>query len=894
MPDKPWHSLDIQSVCDSLKVTLSGLTSAEAAERLARYGPNKLQARKKASLLKIFLSQFNNFLIYVLIAATIVSFLIGEALNAEIIAVVVVLNGILGFLQEYKAERSIESLRSLVVRKAFVIRDGHKIEVNASYIVPGDIIVVEAGKSVPADACIIESVNLKVDESALTGESEPSAKHGGVMPPDTALPDMDNMLFTGTTVLDGRAKAIVVATGMNTEIGRITSLVESGVKRATPIQVGIDRLGKFFGIAALIACLIIFIVGIIEGRQLYEMFLVSVSLAVAAIPEGLPATITIVLALGVQLMARRNAVVRKLTAVETLGSTSVICSDKTGTLTQNIIVTKKIITSGATYDVTGEGYSPAGAFISGGKETPAGSDPALWLLLMAGTLCNNATFERLENKWNILGDSTEAALLVASAKAGMNKILLEDDCPRILELPFGTTTKRMVTVNAYDGKTYAFMKGAPEIVLRRCDNVFKNGAPEPLEEEDEEYFLKSNEDMAKNGMRVLGFAYMEIEGDPLSISPDRLENGLTYLGLAGMIDPPRPEVKDSVKQCHDAGIDVVMITGDQKLTAIAIARGLGIYREGDIAVTGSELNDMVDEALDNIIGRVKVFARTSPEQKLRIVETLKRHDRVVAMTGDGVNDAPALKRADIGVAMGRSGTDVARQAADLVLMDDNFATIVKAVEDGRAIYENIKKVVKFQFSTNMSEVLIIFIGIIMGLPLPLIAVQILWVNLITDSFPALALSVDPADSNIMKAPPRLRSKGLIGRLSLLDMGLIGATITIGTLGIFYVYMPGGIDHARTMAFTTLVVFQLWNCLNCRSENRSLFSIDILGNKYLVLTILGSIVLQAVVLYMPFLEGLFMTTAPSAYDCLVIFLVTSTVFIVIEARKLAFCLLHIKT
>ncbi|HTX43708.1 MAG TPA: HAD-IC family P-type ATPase, partial [Methanocella sp.] len=547
-------------------------------------------------------------------------------------------------------------------------------------------------------------------------------------------------------------------------------------------------------------------------------------------------------------MARKKAVIRKLPAVETLGSTSVICSDKTGTLTQNVIVVKRIATATHAYDVTGAGYSHEGVFLSGGKEISPGSDPDLELLLLAGTLCNNATFERLEGRWNIVGDSTEVALLVASAKAGLNKILMEDVCPRIFEVPFNTDTRRMATVNACKGKKYVFVKGAPEVVLGLCSSVLADGKAVPLDGPSRERFLRANDAMAYNGMRVLGLAYKEIEGDPLNIK--EMENGLAFLGLAGMMDPPRPEVKDSVAICKKAGIEVIMITGDQKPTAVAIARQLSIYTNGDLVVTGAELNDMPKEALDRDIGRIKVYARTSPEQKLRIVEALQRGGRVVAMTGDGVNDAPALRRSDIGIAMGITGTDVSRQAADMILMDDNFATIVAAVEEGRRIYDNVKNVVKYLFASNVGEVLAVFLGIMLNLPLPLLAIQILWVNLITDSLPALALSVDPVAHEVMKRKPRPRSESIFTRLTLLDMSLIGAATGVGTLGLFYLYLPAGIDVARTVAFTSLVVFQMWNCLNCRSEGRSLFGKGLLSNLYLLGAIAVSVMLQCIIIYVP--------------------------------------------
>ncbi|HTY92162.1 MAG TPA: calcium-translocating P-type ATPase, SERCA-type [Methanocella sp.] len=880
----PWHALKLKDIYARLKTDKKGLKPEEAAKRLEKYGRNALKAGKKASVIVIFLSQFNNFLIYLLIAAATVSFLIGERLDAAIIALIVVLNAILGFAQEYKAEQSIESLRSLVVQEAFVVRGGHRLKVPASDLVPGDIIEVEAGENVPADCRLIYEASLKVDEAALTGESEPAKKSIEALPEDTALGDMDNMLFMGTSVLDGRGMAVVTATGMDTEIGRITSLVESGAEQSTPMQASIDRLGRLFGISAVAICSIILAAGLLEGQKLYDMFLIAVSLAVAAIPEGLPATITIVLALGVQRMAKKKAVVRRLSAIETLGSTSVICTDKTGTLTQNVIVVRKIATAGQEYEVTGSGYSPDGEFVSRGGTAEPASDRALKMLLTAGALCNNAIYERLEDQWNIVGDSTEVALLVAAAKAGYSKILMEDDCPRIFEVPFNTETRRMTTVNACKGKKYVFAKGAPEVVLTSSSSILIGGRVMPADAAGRDYFMKTNDDMAADGMRVLGLAYREIVSDPAKMSIGELEGDLTFLGLAGMMDPPRPEVKDSVEKCKSAGIDVVMITGDQRPTAVAIARQLGIFREGDGIISGTELSEASEEKLDSDIGRIKVYARTSPEQKLRIVAALRRRGHVVAMTGDGVNDAPALKQADIGVSMGITGTDVSRQASDIVLTDDNFATIVAAVEEGRKIYDNVKNVVKYLFASNMGEVLVVLLGIMLGLPLPLLAIQILWVNLVTDSLPALALSVDPVAPGVMKRPPRPRAEGLFTRLTLFDMALIGIATGVGTLGLFHLYLPRGLDMARTVAFTALVIFQMWNCLNCRSEDRSLFKVGIFSNPYILGAIAVSILLQSALLYVPFLEDVFKTSPLSAYDWLIIAGVSSSTLILVEARK----------
>lgn len=877
--------MELRDIYEALETGSDGLSDCQVTERSSRHGPNVLKARKKTSPLFIFLSQFNNLLIYILIGAIVVSFLIGETLDAGIIAVIVILNAILGFVQEYKAEKSIESLQKMIVPEALVIRDGHRIRIPAKDLVPGDIIEVEAGESIPADARILEARSLKVDESPITGESHASEKHSGTLPADTPVGDMENMIFMGTTALDGRSRAAVVNTGMDTEIGKIATLVSIEQKRDTPMQVSLGRLGKFFGISALAVCGIILGAGVLGGRDLYEMFLVSVSLAVAAIPEGLPATVTIVLALGVQKMAKRNAIIRKLPAVETLGSTNVICSDKTGTLTQNIIVVKKVVLKDSIIDITGTGYSHDGSFMSGESIVDPSDNGALRQLLVAGMLCNNSTYEKVGDSLNINGDSTEVALLVAGAKAGMSKVLLEDVCPRKFEIPFNSDTKRMTTVNACDGEWYVYMKGAPEVVLDLCDSVTIDDRSVPLDESTRKYFLDQNNALAENGMRVLGIAYKKLQEGSSFDRISGIESRLTYIGLTGMIDPPRPEVKESVRQCKGAGIEVVMITGDQKPTAIAIARDLGIFQEGDTAISGIDLNEMSDDQLREKAGSIKVYARTSPEQKLRIVKALQSRGKIVSMTGDGVNDAPALKSSDIGIAMGVTGTDVSRQASDMILADDNFSTIVNAVEEGRSIYDNVRKFVKFLFTSNLGEVLTIFLGIILGLPLPLLAIQILWVNLITDGLPALALSVDPSDGDIMKRSPRPKAEGIITGTMVLDMALVGAVISLGTLGVFYLTLPSGEEYARSMAFTTLVFFQLWNAVNCRSERHSMIGPKFFKNVYLLAAIGIAILLQLMILYLPFFEDIFVSAAPSVYGWAIIIGVTSTVFFVVEARKL---------
>jgi Ca2+-transporting ATPase len=808
---------------------------------------------------------------------------IREVVDAGIIAAIVILNAVLGTYQEYQAEQSLESLQRYQVREAYALRDGHRVKVKAAELVPGDVIELEAGDRVPADARVIWSAQFAVDESALTGESEADRKAPGTLPENTAIGDMKNMIFAATTAIDGRCRALVVRTGMDTEIGRIAGLVESGIKRETPVQISINQASIIFGLVAIAACGVIFLAGIIEGKALFDMFLVAVSLAVAAIPEGLPATITIIFALGVQRMAGQKAIVRKLAAVETLGSTDFICSDKTGTLTQNVIVVRRIVTPAGTYDVTGTGYSDNGDFTIAGKKADPGRDAGLRLLLRAGVLCNNATYERLADTLIITGDSTEVALLVAGAKAGMSKVLAEDSCPRQFEVPFSAETRFMLTVNACGDGGIVCAKGAPEVILGRCSHVQAGDSVTTLDQTTKARFLRENDAMAGQGMRVLALAGKPVIG-PLPEKVSDMESGLTFLGLTGMIDPPRPEARESVARCHGAGIVVVMITGDQAPTALSIARDVGIASKGDEVVTGTELNEMTERQLDEHVETIRVYARASPEQKLRIVKALQRKDHVVAMTGDGVNDAPALKSSDIGVSMGLNGTDVARQASDMVLADDNFATIVRAVEEGRNIYDNVRKAIKFLFSGNIGEVLAVFFGILLNLPLPLIAIQILWVNLITDSLPSLALGMEPPDKGLMKRKPRRRSEGIINRLMLLDMALIGGIIGIGTLGIFYVMLPSGLDYARTMAFAALVVFQMWNVINCKAGEQTAFKTATFNNVFAWLAIVISFALLAAIIYIPFTRGLFGAVPLTLNDWGLILILTMPVFIIVEMRK----------
>ncbi|MCH7576720.1 MAG: HAD-IC family P-type ATPase, partial [Chloroflexi bacterium] len=721
----------------------TGLTSTEAEARRARYGPNVLPETPGRTLLQASVEQFANFLIVLLVAATVLAAAIGEYLDAGTIAAIVILSAVLGVAQEWRSERALQALKGMMAPTARVVRDRRVRELAAPLLVPGDVVLLEVGNYVPADLRLAEAVSLSLDESSLTGESAPVRKDPSlVLPSDTPVPDRRNSAFAGTLVTYGRGVGLVVATGASTEIGRIATLLSTYEKEETPLQRRMSGLGRWLGGAAIAISALIFGIGAATGEELLDMLLIAVSLAVAAVPEGLPAVVTITLALGMQRMARRNALMRRLSAVETLGSATVIASDKTGTLTKGemTVVSVYLGPEQPPVEVGGVGYDPAGDFLRGEETIDPKEDQHLRLLLAAGALCNDARLQEEEGRWRVIGDTTEGALIVLAAKAGLPRQDLERDQPRQSEVPFSPDRRRMTTVHRWGDSLVAYMKGAPDVVLPLCSRRQRGQEVVGLSHEDRDRILAANEGLASRGLRVLALAYRPIER---SLPDEELEEDLVFLGLAAIQDPPRPEVHEAVALCHQAGILPVMITGDHAATARAIARELEITGPDGAVLTGADLNRVSEQELQEAVGRVRVYARISPEQKVRIVEALRREGHIVAVTGDGVNDAPALKRADIGVAMGISGTDVAKEAADMVITDDNFASIVNAVEEGRTIYDNIKKFVFYLLSSNVGEVLTIFISILIGLPLPLIAVQILWINLITDGAPATALGVEP-------------------------------------------------------------------------------------------------------------------------------------------------------
>ncbi|MBM3700631.1 MAG: calcium-translocating P-type ATPase, SERCA-type [Actinobacteria bacterium] len=887
---KHYYSMNIEEVLGSLNTSGNGLDEEEAEQRLDKYGRNEIEKRKTVTPAKIFFRQFTSFIVIILFIAIIISLLVGERLDAIVIAIILFLNGIFGFIQEYKAEKAIESLRKLTALKASVIRDGNETEIDSRELVPGDIIMLETGNKIPADARLLQLALLQVDEASLTGESTPSKKITEKLDKDTAINDQENMVFMGTIVTKGRAKAVVTSTGMKTEIGEIAELVQEVKEKLTPLQESLKQFGKWLGIVTIVICAFVFGVGVLREylmldflglNNVTEMFLASVALAVAAIPEGLPAIVTISLALGVNKMARRNVLLRQLPAVETLGCTNVICSDKTGTITKNEMTVREIFTSKNLVKVTGEGYAPKGDFILNGQA--AADSINMDLLLRIGALCNDSRLNRNE-KWEIFGDPTEGALIVSAAKAGLDKAGLEKIYPRVGEIPFDSERKSMTTVHDYNNGKIAYTKGAPDIIIDKCKYIYNDGKVDDLSEETRKYILSINQDMAGRALRVLGFAYKELSGTKIqtgdNLIAQNLEKDLVFVGLQAMFDPPREGVKESIEKCKAAGIKTVIITGDHKLTAVAVAKELGLYREGNIALSGDELDKLSDGDLDKMIENIKIFARVSPEHKVRILDALKSKGHTVAMTGDGVNDAPALKKADIGIAMGITGTDVAKEASDMVLTDDNFSSIVNAVEEGRGIYNSIKQFVQYTLSSNLGEILVIFMAILIGWPLPLIAIQILWVNLLTDGLPGLALGLDPHSKDIMKRPPRKREEKIISRDVVYNIAIVGFVMMIGTLFLFYSYGTESIK-AKSIAFTTLVMFQLFNVLTYRAKN---FRINLKTSKYLVGSVIITVILQIIVLYTP-LSSAFKTVPISFLDWVKIIAVSVSIYAILEIRKI---------
>ncbi len=889
-----WHSMSAEDVLRRLDTQVqAGLSSAEAARRLEQYGPNQLVERPRPTFLQLVLDQLKSFVVILLIVASLISAVLGEWVESGAILAIVVLNAVMGVVQERRAEEALSALKKMAAPEAQTLRDGHRVAVPAAQLVPGDIVFLEAGNYVPADVRLVEAVNLQIDEAALTGESVPVTKTATErMAMDAALGDRKNTAFMGTVVTYGRGRGVVVATGMRTQLGLIANMLQSVEEEETPLQKRLDQLGKTLGWGALAVCGLVFVVGILralsEGSltiaHIVELFMIAVSLAIAAVPEGMPAIVTISLALGMREMVRRHALIRRLSSVETLGSATVICSDKTGTLTQNAMTVTRLWVDGTLVEVTGSGYKPEGEFRVGGQKVDLESLPAVRTALWVGALNNDAQLERLEGEngnsgFRIIGDPTEGSILVAAAKAGILQSDLSGIYPRAQEIPFDSSRKRMLTVHSIEQiipedssplyekdrpERYAIaVKGAPDVVLRLCSFYqTAEDRPAPLDDAGRQRILDANDAMTRDALRVLGLAYRLETVMPEQVRSEEMEKDLIFVGLVGMIDPARAEVHPALEKARKAGIRTIMITGDYPNTARAIAESIGLLAPGHHVLTGAQIGELDDEALTREVELTDVFARVSPEHKMRIVNALRANNEVVAMTGDGVNDAPAIKRADIGVAMGITGTDVAKETADMVLTDDNYASIVAAIEQGRIIYSNIRKFVYYLLSCNLAEIGIIFLGTLFLSKSPLTALQLLWLNLVTDGAPALALGTEKGDPDIMEQKPRPPKEPIINRFMLIGIAFQTVAITAVTLAAFWIgtTSPEHVHYAETMAFVTLSVSELLRAYTARSEYYPLFRIGFFSNRWMNWAVLSSLALIMAVVYVPFLSSIFDTEA----------------------------------
>ena len=879
-PASSWHTLTVEQTFTRLTSSPSGLTAAEVARRLDEFGPNELRAAGRVSALSILLEQFQNVLIVILLLATALSAFLGHGVEAIAITVIVLFAVLLGFIQEYRAERAIEALREMAAPNATVLRDGREDRVPARDLVPGDVILLATGDRVPADARLTEVINLQTVEAPLTGESAPVEKHSDPLDEDLPTADRKNIAFAGTAATYGRGRAVVVATGMTTEFGKIATMLHEVETVKTPLQQNLDRIGKSLARAAFGVVTVIVILGLFRGQPFIEMLIFGVALAVAVVPEALPAVVTISLALGVKRMVRRNALVRRLPAVETLGSTSVICSDKTGTLTKDEMTARRLFAADHMIEVSGTGYEPRGTFSMNGSGVQ--SSEALSTLLRAAVLASDARLEQKDSsdKWEIKGDPTEGALIVAAAKAGFEKVKLDAQFTRVSEIPFTAETKRMTTLHKTSDGLVAYAKGAPEVIIQSCFRVLTDTGDEPLDDTRRTEVLELARQMAGDALRVLAIAQK-----PHATLKDA-EQDMTLLGLVGMIDPPRPEAKAAVRECEEAGIKVIMITGDHPLTALAVAQELGLCKNGRV-VTGNELEAMDDSELEREVGSIEVCARVSPAHKLRVVTALQKRGQVVAMTGDGVNDAPALKKADIGIAMGITGTDVSKEASAMTLTDDNFASIVAAVEEGRGIFSNIKKYLMYLLSSNIGEIGLMAGATLFGLPLPLTAVQILYVNLATDGLPALALAVDPPEKGLMQRPPRDPRTGIFTRPVVMLMLVGGVWSAIVNLSLFVWALNSGrsLAEAMTMTFVSLVLIQFFKAYNFRSDRHSVLN-QPFANKWLNLAIGWELVMLGLIVYVPVLERTFGTYGLPLQDWFIIIAAAFTVSPVLELTKWA--------
>ena len=876
-----WYQLTVKETFEKLRASESGLSDSEIKERLQQFGPNKFIEEKRISKLKILLHQFTSPLISILLIAGVVTIFLKEYIDSGVIFAVVILNAIIGYIQEYKAEESVRALKKMVVPKAKVLREGKEKEINSQELVPGDIVLLASGVRVPADLRLFKTIELRVEEAMLTGESLPAEKVKSPIKEANLTPgDQKNMAFMGTIVVSGRAKGVVVETGHGTVLGQIATEVREISPIKTPLQYKLMRFAKLIGILVIAFSALIFGAGMLLGGKASEMFMIAVATAVSAIPEGLPVAVTITMAIGIARMARRNAVIRKLPAVETLGSTTVIGSDKTGTLTKNEMTVKVAYDGEKAYRISGIGYEPKGEILYELETVDIKASTNLLMVFRIGMLCNESNVYEEEGEFKVDGDPTEGALIVSAMKAGLNLIEETRHYPQTAIIPFESEHGYMATLHRHGGGKFIFVKGAPEKILDMCTECVVKNKIETKE------ILNTANLFAREGMRVLAMAYKEAPHDIDEITHHDIEGNLIYVGLQGMIDPPRTDVMDAVKGCKKAGIKVVMITGDHAATAAAIAKMLGITSEESGVMTGKEIEAMSDDELFNKVKDISVFARVSPQHKLRIVEQMIRYGEIVAVTGDGVNDAPALRAAHIGIAMGKSGTDVAKEASDMVLADDNFASIFAAVGEGRVVYDNIKKVTLFLISCGFGELIAIIGTIVMGYPIPYIPAQILWLNLVTNGLQDVALAFEPAEKGVLNRPPRNPKEGILSSLMIQRTLLMGITLAAGTLFLFISNLKAGvpIERARTIALTTMVFFQFYQAFNCRSETRSVFRMNPISNPLLFISMIAAFLAQLSVIYVPAFQWIFRTVPITVNEWVQILMVSTTIILVVETDK----------
>ena len=876
-----WYQSTVKEIFEKLRASDSGLSDSEIKERLLQFGPNKFIEEEKTSRLKILIHQFTSPLIYILLIAGVVTIFLNEYIDSGVIFAVVILNAIIGYIQEYKAEESVRALKKMVVPKAKVLREGKEKEINSEELVPGDIVLLASGVRVPADLRLFKTIELRVEEAMLTGESLPAEKVTSPIKEANLTPgDQKNMAFMGTIIVSGRAKGVVVETGHSTVLGQIATEVREVAVIKTPLQDKLMRFAKLIGILVIAFSALVFGVGMLLGGKASEMFMIAVATAVSAIPEGLPVAVTITMAIGVARMARRNAVIRKLPAVETLGSTTIIGSDKTGTLTKNEMTVRVVYDGEKAYRISGIGYEPKGEILYQLEPVDIKASANLLMVFRIGMLCNESNIYEEQGEFKVDGDPTEGALIVSAMKAGLNLIEETRHYPQTAIIPFESEHGYMATLHRHSGKKFIFVKGAPEKILDMCTECVVKDKIEIKE------ILNKANLFAREGMRVLAMAYKEAPHDIDEITHHDVEGNLVYVGLQGMIDPPRTDVMDAVKGCKKAGIKVVMITGDHAATASAIAKMLGISSEESGVMTGKEIEAMSDDELFNKVKDISVFARVSPQHKLRIVEQLIRYGEIVAVTGDGVNDAPALRAAHIGIAMGKSGTDVAKEASDMVLADDNFASIFAAVEEGRVVYDNIKKVTLFLISCGFGELIAIIGTIVMGYPIPYIPAQILWLNLVTNGLQDVALAFEPAEKGVLNRSPRNPKEGILSSLMVQRTVLMGITLAAGTLFLFISNLNAGVplERARTIALTTMVFFQFYQAFNCRSETRSVFRMSPISNPLLFISMIAAFLAQLSVIYVPAFQWVFRTVPITINEWVQIFLVSTTIILVVEMDK----------